>query len=540
MRLFHSCYEPDMNETPNTIVVENHPPESTARPSARRHPLATSILGYLPTVAALAGLVALAWWGHRSDWKLPAFSGLTSSKKPEPEDWCKAHFVPESICVECKPERLPRHADPGWCAIHGVPECPEHHPEIAQVDGTPLLPRYDTAAALRVLPRPVNERECKLHERRIQFESIAAMDKAGISTVEVGERLMGDYITANGEVTFDPARVARVSSAVAGRIWRVEYPLGASVKKGDILAMIDSAEVGKAKADFMLAIAQLQVRQRTVESLTASEGAVKGAMLREAEAAVQEAEVRLLGAEQALANLGLPVRADQFRGMSPTEIASRIRVIGLPKSVTDGGQGTANLLPLRAPLDGMIVKRDIVAGEVVDATKLLFIVAEPREMILTLQVREEDARYLKPEQLVRFTLGGGDEVTGPVTWISPTVDDKTRTVPVQVLLDNKDGRLRNNTFGTGRVVLREEPHAIVVPNEAVHWDGSCHVVFVRNKNFLDKSPYTKVFHVRKVRLGARDEYYTELLAGVLRGELVATKGSAGLRGALLIANLGEG
>ena len=55
---------------------------------------------------------------------------------------------------------------------------------------------------------------------------------------------------------------------------------------------------------------------------------------------------------------------------------------------------------------------------------------------------------------------------------------------VRVDLPNADGRLRANTFGTGRIVLREEPQAIVVPSEAVHWDGCCNVVFVRDKNFL--------------------------------------------------------
>ena len=106
-------------------------------------------------------------------------------------------------------------------------------------------------------------------------------------------------------------------------------------------------------------------------------------------------------------------------------------------------------------------------------------------------------------------------------------------------LPNDAAGLRSNTFGTARVVLREEPKAVVVPNAAVHWDGTCHVVFVRDRDF-QMPDGLKVFHVRKVVPGAKDETSTELLAGVLPGEVVATKGSAGLRGELLKANLGEG
>ena len=96
-----------------------------------------------------------------------------------------------------------------------------------------------------------------------------------------------------------------------------------------------------------------------------------------------------------------------------------------------------------------------------------------------------------------------------------------------------EGTLRNETFGAGQIVLREEPEAIVVPNEAVHWEGCCHVVFVRDKDYFDSPESPKVFHVRTVRLGAKNEEFTEIIAGVLPGEVVATKGSDVLRAELL-------
>jgi hypothetical protein len=66
------------------------------------------------------------------------------------------------------------------------------------------------------------------------------------------------------------------------------------------------------------------------------------------------------------------------------------------------------------------------------------------------------------------------------------------------------------------------------------------VVFVRDKGYFAKPDSPKVFHIRTVRLGARSDKTTEIIVGVLPGEVVATKGSDVLRAELLKNNLGEG
>ncbi|MEX0977502.1 MAG: efflux transporter periplasmic adaptor subunit, partial [Pirellulales bacterium] len=99
------------------------------------------------------------------------------------------------------------------------------------------------------------------------------------------------------------------------------------------------------------------------------------------------------------------------------------------------------------------------------------------------------------------------------------------------------GALKDKTFGTGRIVLREEPQAMVVPREAVQSTGDATFVFVRDRDYL-KQGTPKVFHVRQVRTGARDETGVEILAGALPGEVIATKGSTVLLGQLLRSNFG--
>ncbi len=130
----------------------------------------------------------------------------------------------------------------------------------------------------------------------------------------------------------------------------------------------------------------------------------------------------------------------------------------------------------------------------VDPTKTLFVVADTSRMWLILNVRNEDVKYVKvrdprtgrPGQFVRFRPDGDTtEVTGELTWKSAQVDERTRTVQFRAELANPDGTLLANSYGMGRILLREESNAVVIPVEALHWEGDCSVVFVRDKNFLE-------------------------------------------------------
>jgi cobalt-zinc-cadmium efflux system membrane fusion protein len=133
-----------------------------------------------------------------------------------------------------------------------------------------------------------------------------------------------------------------------------------------------------------------------------------------------------------------------------------------------------------------------------------------------------------------FRTGEADDnpVTGAISWISTAVDEVTRTIKVRAEVDNEDDRLRANSFGQARIVVRATPNAIAVPSEAVQWEGCCHVVFVRLTD--------EIFATRKVILGARDAAYTELLVGLLPGEVVATTGSHVLKSEILKSKLGAG
>ena len=181
-----------------------------------------------------------------------------------------------------------------------------------------------------------------------------------------------------------------------------------------------------------------------------------------------------------------------------------------------------------------------MAGEVIEAGTPLLMIADTTQMWLQLNVRLEEAERVSLGQKIVFIPDGSDkESVGKITWISTDVDRQTRTVRVRGELSNAAGNLRNETFGAGEIVLREVENAILVPSDAIHWEGCCNVAFVRDKDYFKDGSY-KVFHTRSVRPGAIMGDSTEVIAGLLPGEVVVTKGSGILRAELLKGNLGAG
>ncbi|MBY0460786.1 MAG: efflux RND transporter periplasmic adaptor subunit, partial [Gemmataceae bacterium] len=311
--------------------------------------------------------------------------------------------------------------------------------------------------------------------------------------------------------------------------------------------LVDAGEVGRAKAELRQSAAATKNREATLANLRQS-GVTADARLREAEAALREAAIRQSAARQALVNLGLAIAESEVAEATDARLEARLHFLGLPPDVAktlDPKTTPSNLLPLFAPMSGVITSRDVVAGEVVDTARVLFEVVDTAHLWLTLDLPIEDARRVRVGHPVQFKPDGGrEEPAGAVVWKSTQADPKTRTVKVRADIPDPTGRFVANTFGTGRVVLREEPKAVLVPSEAVQWDGKCFVVFVRDRESNRKDEKTglemKLFHVRCVRVGASTPTHTEVIAGVVPGEWVVFRNADVLRAELFRANLGDG
>jgi len=454
------------------------------------------------------------------------------------DDWCSEHLVPESQCVECNADLMPKPKPKCFCKLHGVAECVICNPELAQSKGPAVLPKYDTAAAIPLLKRRENNSLSTVHLGRVQFASDEAVEKVGLDVDIVGEQPMTEVITANGEVSFDPTSVAHLSSKAGGSVMIVNKRIGDEVKAGDVLALVDAAAVGQAKSELLQSIVQLQLRKAHYDRITRASAALPGRSILEAEATMKEAEINLVSARQALTNLGFTLPSE-LEKQDAKAFAEELHYLGVPKEHREA-TASNNLLPIRAPFAGVLLENEVVAGEVIDSTDKLFTIADASRLWLALNVRQEDGAHIRPGQRVEFATDDGmQHAAGTINWISPTVDEKSRTLQVRVMLEERSDALRDKAYGTGRIIIRHEEQAIVVPLTAIQATSDGNLIFIRDRGYFEPGGY-KVFHVRQVRLGAKTDTHVELLAGALPGEVVATKGSNVLLSQLLRSSLGAG
>jgi cobalt-zinc-cadmium efflux system membrane fusion protein len=394
-------------------------------------------------------------------------------------------------------------------------------------------------AAQAIDTRNPSEKPRANETSRLRFESVEAMQKSGIKTVAVTKRWMSHSVVAHGIIDYDRTRMAHLSTRAPGTVWKVYRRVGEPVRKGEILGLVDAAEVGRAKGEFLQALRSLQLKTDNLERQKRADasGAIPERMLRESEAAVAEARIRLFSAQQALANLGLPIRLEQVHSLPDDRLTVYLRFLGLPESITqtlDPLSTTANLLPLVAPFDGVVIRSDVVEGEIISSASPQYTVADLRRLWVMLDVRQEDMAGVRKGQRIAFRADGAAETdaTGTVSWISTEVDDKTRTVRVRAEVQNDNGQLRARSFGTGRILIAEEPEAIAIPSAALQWKDSNALVFVQQDDGLS-------FELRRVRPGLHDGDYTEILDGVRPGEVVAASGSHMLSAQLFLNESGD-
>ena len=234
--------------------------------------------------------------------------------------------------------------------------------------------------------------------------------------------------------------------------------------------------------------------EKTLERLKLSGDGIARREVTEAEAELRLARIELLSAEQALVNLGFSIRREQFDDLDDQEVFRRLQFLGIPAEVTtdmDPRTATSNLLPIEAPIDGVVIGRDLGLGEAVETGKQVFEIADVRKMWITLQVRKEDASLVTVGQEVTFEADGvARPLVSRVGWISTEVDEGTHTLEVRAEVENplaskdteagsRERSLRANVFGRGKILVRESEQAMTVPRDSLHYDEQGRFVFVQ-------------------------------------------------------------
>jgi Cu(I)/Ag(I) efflux system membrane fusion protein len=176
-------------------------------------------------------------------------------------------------------------------------------------------------------------------------------------------------------------------------------------------------------------------------------------------------------------------------------------------------------MQILAPADGFVIQKNVVQGQMVDAGATLYRLADLGIVWGYAQIYEQDLPYIKLGQEATMTLSylPGRTFHGRVTYIYPTVDEKTRTAKVRLEFKNPDYSLKPGMFANVKLTAEVAPSALLVPDSAVLRSGEKDTVFVA-------LPGGK-FDPRTVTLGlAAENDHDQVLSGLQEGDRVVTSG----------------
>lgn len=320
-----------------------------------------------------------------------------------------------------------------------------------------------------------------------------------LKVLEVAKESVAEMLRVTGNIDFDEQRVARIGATVTGRVVEVDVLPGQDVKKGELLARLNSSELSSQQLAYMKARAQLELNRRAAERAKALLAAdVIGA----AELQRRESEYQISVAETRAA-------ADQLRLLGFSEAAlNRLGAQGAVDSVT----------PVSASRPGTVVERRVAVGQVVQPADTLFVVADLSHVWALAQVPEQQIGQVRVGQQVSIEVPalGNERRVGKLIFVGHTVDPETRTVQVRTELDNRDGALKPAMLATMLIEARPSDK-LVVPASAVVREGEEEFVFVQG----DGGQY----RLTKVKLAPEQGGRRVVVSGLKGGEKLVVEGA---------------
>ncbi|NMO19198.1 efflux RND transporter periplasmic adaptor subunit [Pyxidicoccus fallax] len=319
-----------------------------------------------------------------------------------------------------------------------------------------------------------------------------------VTTARVAQRPGGESVTVLGELTFSENAYAEVASPISARVGTVFVTTGQEVKQGDKLAELRSPELGKARAALQAAQARAATaRQAAERKRTLAEERIvaqKDVQAAEADAAAADAEVAAARAE--------------------------LTALGASEEELRGGQGAPGFV-LRSPLSGTVIERAASMGQMADPEHPLFRIGDLSSLWLIVHAFERDAVRIQRGASARVTFAAfpGREYTAKVGHVGQRVDPASRTIPVRLELDNREGLLRPGMSASASFPLGDPGAAITtVPAAALQRLEDGWVAFIPTET-------RGLFERREVGRGRTFGGEVEVLSGLKVGELVVVDGA---------------
>lgn len=379
-----------------------------------------------------------------------------------------------------------------------------------RVDRFPFKPEQDYLVSDKVVEEPHSfdvsvvaesggQHSWKFSQREGRVEmSDETVKSSAIEVSVAGPLVMRSELNLPGEIQFNADRLAHVVPRMTGVMREVRKNLGDEVKKGEVIAVLESRELAETKRAFVEATHELAFAKRAYER---EEGLWKKNISSESSYLTQErlyheALYKLQSAEQQLEALG-------------------IGKVGRDALLQPGS--TLTRYELRAPFDGVITEKNVALGQAVKEFDDLFMVADLSTVWVEIAVYAKDLNDIKVGQDVTVrSEAPAMSATGKIAFVGALVAADTRAAKARVILPNAEHQWRAGLFVNVAVVQNEVPVAVAVKREGLQKFRDWDVVFIRSGN---------EFEARPLQLGREDGEWVEVLSGLSAGEQYASSNS---------------
>lgn len=319
-----------------------------------------------------------------------------------------------------------------------------------------------------------------------------------------------DRLEATGVVGLNERRTARPGAVAEGVIQHVEVQPGDRVKQGALLASIHTHAVHQAWASYFKALAERRRFENEVRYARVAEE--RAGRLLEAKAVspqeVDRARSDRIAAEQEL----MAAEAEEVHG---TQELAHYGILARP----DGKPQQEDELPVRAPLGGAVIERQVSPGTAVTPGTPLFVISDLSSVWVTAEFDEGHVGSLAvgvPVE-VQVTAYPGEVFRGVITGVGDVINPATRRITIRCELPNQDGRLKPQMFARVMLTSPKPRRMLAIPERAVQEMEGQTVVFARD-------PQGR-FQRRPIVVGTTVGGMTEIIAGADDDDVIATAGA---------------
>jgi membrane fusion protein, heavy metal efflux system len=280
---------------------------------------------------------------------------------------------------------------------------------------------------------------------RIDPDQIAQIRIESLSTDNAA-----DAIKATGAIEFNADSVAKLLPPVAGQVQELKANVGDSIRRNDVVFLLNSREAASAIAEHAASRKDLELAQKTyamTRDLFEHEAASR--------IALEQAENELSKAKSKVHQTGEVL---QVLGLDPNDAPN------------DDAGGPRPRIPVRAPIGGTVVERTATNGQFVGPEHgAILTIGDLSTVWVQADVFERDLRFITIGLPAEVTTAAypDERFTARVARIGAVVDPQTRTTKVRFLVANPGARLKPGMFATISLHQPSAAAALTVPVNAV-------------------------------------------------------------------------